>query len=154
MNYWLMKSEPETFSIDDLIKAPHKTEPWEGVRNYQARNFMRDQMQKGDQAFFYHSNCKIPAIVGIMEIVQASHPDPTSFDPRSKYYDPKSTPEHPRWFMVSVRFVEKFKQPIPLTLLREDPNLDNLALVKTGNRLSVMPVSKKEWQVILKLKSK
>lgn len=147
-----MKSEPSTYSIDHLSKAFKQTDHWEGVRNYQARNFMRDQMQLHDKAFFYHSNCETPGIVGIMEIVKTSYPDFTAYDENSPYYDPKSTPINPRWFMVSVRFIEKFKAPISLTRLKTYPQLSDFALVKTGNRLSVMPVSAKEWQFILTLK--
>lgn len=150
MNYWLMKSEPETFSIDDLIKRPKQTEPWEGVRNYQARNFLR-QMKLHDKAFFYHSNCKEPGIIGIVEIIKEAEPDKTAFDVRSKYYDPKSTLENPRWYLVQVRFLEKFQQTIPLSLLKSDPRLSKMALVKTGNRLSVMSVTAAEWKIILNL---
>ncbi len=152
MNYWLMKSEPTTYSIDDLIRAPKSTDHWEGVRNYQARNFMRDNMRLGDQAFFYHSNCEIPGIVGIMDIVRESYPDFTALDPDSKYYDPKSTPEDPRWFMVSVRCLEKFKKIIPLGLLKKYSELNKMILLKPGNRLSVMPLTSQEWQFILTLK--
>jgi predicted RNA-binding protein with PUA-like domain len=152
MNYWLMKSEPSTYSIDDLLKAPKSTDHWEGVRNYQARNFMRDTMRKGDQAFFYHSNCETPGIVGIMTIIHEAHPDFTAWDPDSKYYDPKSTPENPRWFMVSVRCTEKFKHIIPLALLKSYPLLKKMILLKPGNRLSIMPITSQEWQFILTLK--
>lgn len=151
MNYWLMKSEPSTFSIDHLMQKPHQTDHWEGVRNYQARNFMRD-MRLRDQAFFYHSNCDVPGIVGIVEIVKESHPDFTALDLHSDYYDPKSTAENPRWFMVSVRCVEKFSDIIPLSRLKLEPKLHNLRLVQPGNRLSVMPVSISEWKTILRLK--
>lgn len=153
MQYWLMKSEPETFSIDDLKNAPYKTTSWEGVRNYQARNFMRDNMRKGDLVFFYHSNCKIPGIVGIAEIIKESYPDYTALNPESDYYDPKATTENPRWFMVDIKFKEKFKSIISLETLRAIPELKDLALVRQGNRLSVMPVSKKEWETILQLTS-
>lgn len=153
MQYWLMKSEPETFSIEDLKNAPHKTTSWEGVRNYQARNFMRDNMHKGDLVFFYHSNCKIPGIVGIAEIVKESHPDYTALNPESDYYDPKATQENPRWFMVDIKFKEKFESIITLERLKSIPELNDLALVRQGNRLSVMPVSEKEWKVILNIAS-
>jgi len=151
MNYWLMKSEPEEFGVDDLEARPKKTEPWDGVRNYQARNMMRDQMKKGDLAFFYHSNCEVPGIVGVMKIAREGYPDPTAFDPEDKHYDPKSDPDNPRWFLVDVKFVRKLKRTIPLSELREQPKLANLALVRRGNRLSVMPVAKAEWDLILKL---
>jgi predicted RNA-binding protein with PUA-like domain len=149
MNYWLMKSEPDVFGIDHLKAMPKKTEHWDGVRNYQARNMMRDQMKKGDQVFFYHSNCKEPGIVGIMEVVKEGYPDFTSWNPESKYYDPKSTAENPRWFMVDVKFKHQLKRTIPLTELKEQPGLEEMALVRRGNRLSIMPVSKQEWQIIL-----
>lgn len=149
MAYWLMKSEPDTFSIDDLKKV--KTEPWDGVRNYQARNFMKE-MKKKDLVFFYHSNCSPPGIVGVMEVSKEAYPDHTSFDKKSKYYDPKSTKENPRWFMVEVKFKEKFKELIPLEVLKEQKSLKDLALVRKGNRLSIMPVAEKEWKAILELK--
>jgi len=154
VKFWLMKSEPSTYSIDSLLKKPKQTDHWEGVRNYQARNFMRDHMKKGDRAFFYHSSCKTPGIVGMMEIVQESHPDASSWDPSSKYFDPKSTPQNPRWFMVSVHFLEKFKIPIELTQLKTLPALKNMILLKPGNRLSVMPLTTAEWQTILAFKEK
>lgn len=150
MAYWLMKSEPESFSITDLAQV--QVEPWDGVRNYQARNMMRDQMQVGDLAFFYHSNCKVPAIVGMMKIVKAGYADDTAFDPDEKYYDPKSTPDNPRWYRVDVAFVEQFSTEISLQKLKQQPELTDLALVKKGNRLSIMPVSELEWQCILGLR--
>lgn len=150
MAYWLMKSEPDAFSIDDLAKV--KVEPWDGVRNYQARNMMRDQMQVGDLVFFYHSNCKVPAIVGMMKIVKAGYVDDTAFDPDEKYYDPKSKPDNPRWYRVDVEFVEKFEQEISLQYLKQQPELADLSLVKRGNRLSIMPVSEPAWHYILELK--
>lgn len=151
MNYWLMKSEPEEFGIDDLTQRPKKTEPWDGVRNYQARNMMRDQMKKGDLAFFYHSNCEVPGIVGVMKIAREGYPDPTAFDPEDKHYDPKSDPDNPRWFLVDVKFVRKLERTITLAELREQPKLEKFALVRRGNRLSVMPVAKAEWDLILRL---
>jgi predicted RNA-binding protein with PUA-like domain len=149
MNYWLMKSEPDAFSIDDLIACSNQVEPWDGIRNYQARNTMRDQMNIGDLAFFYHSSCKVPAIVGMMQVYSTPYPDPTQFDPESKYYDPKSKPENPRWQLVEMKFVEKFKQPIALTRLRDEAELAQMQLLKKGNRLSILPVSMQEWQHIL-----
>jgi len=151
MNYWLMKSEPDVFGIDHLKRAPGKTEPWDGVRNYQVRNMMRDDMQKGDLAFFYHSNCKQPGIAGMMEITRAGYPDHTAFDPNEKYYDPKSDPDNPRWFMVDVRYVRKLKRVITLTELKVQPELADLPLLRRGNRLSVMPVNKQQWDHILSL---
>ena len=152
MAYWLMKSEPETFSIDDLASAPKKTEHWDGVRNYQARNMMRDEMKVGDQVFFYHSNCKEPGIVGIAEVVREGYPDHTAFDPFEHYFDPKSDPDNPRWYMVDVRFVRKLKRTITLQELKEHAEqLKGLPLIRKGNRLSIMSVSKKQWEFILGL---
>ena len=150
MNYWLMKSEPDEFSIDDL-KAGRR-EPWDGVRNYQARNMMRDEMKKGDQIFFYHSNCDEPGIVGIMKVVKEGYPDPTAFDRKDKHFDPKSDKSNPRWFHVDVGYVRKLKRTISLSELREHAaKLDGFALLRKGNRLSVMPVSVPHWRYILKL---
>lgn len=151
MNYWLMKSEPSEFGIDDLINMPDQTEHWDGVRNYQARNMMRDEMKIGDQVFFYHSNCTEPGIVGIMEVVREGYPDFTAFDPDDKHFDPKSDPEKPRWFMVDIKFVRKLKRPITLKELKEKEELSDLALVRRGNRLSIMPVSAQQWEFILGL---
>ncbi len=150
MNYWLMKSEPETFGIDHLQLSNNKTHCWDGVRNYQARNFMRDTMQVGDQAFFYHSNCKIPGIVGIVEIVSESYADHTAFDPESKYYDPKSNHITPRWYMRDIKLVKKLPQIIALSELRANPELSSLLILKTGNRLSITPVTAQQWNAILK----
>jgi len=151
MNYWLMKSEPDAFSIDDLAAMPKKTEHWDGVRNYQARNMMRDQMKKGDLVFFYHSNCKQPGIVGIAEIVKESYPDHTAFDPEDIHYDPKSKPEKPTWYMVDVKFQRKLTRTISLEELKDRPELEGMVLVRRGNRLSVMPVSAAQWEFILGL---
>ncbi len=151
MNYWLMKSEPTAFGIDDLKNMPEQTEHWDGVRNYQARNMMRDQMKVGDQVFFYHSNCKVPGIVGIMEVVRESYPDHTAFDPQSKYFDPKSSPEKPRWFMVDIKYIRHTRRVIPLTELKDCEPLENMQLVRKGNRLSIIPVSADEWKIILRL---
>ena len=144
-----MKSEPDEFSIDDLRRSRAGKEPWDGVRNYQARNMIRDDMRPGDQAFFYHSNCEEPGIVGIMKIASKAYPDPTAFDPRDKHYDPKSDPDNPRWFLVDVAFERKLARTITLRELKELRALADLALVRRGNRLSVMPVSAKEWETIL-----
>jgi len=149
VNYWLMKSEPDVFGIDHLKAMPDKIEHWDGVRNYQARNMMRDDMKKGDLVFFYHSNCKEPGIVGIMQVVKESYPDFTSWDPEAKYFDPKSSAENPRWFMVDVKFKRKLKRTITLHELKEMPGLEEMALVRRGNRLSIMPVSEQEWGLIL-----
>ena len=151
MNYWLIKSEPSTFSIDTLFALPNKTDHWDGVRNYQARNFMRDEMKKGDLVFFYHSNCDTPGIVGIVKVSREAYPDHTAFDPMSSYFDPKSSEESPRWFMVDVTFKKKFKQTISLQELKQLPAMQDMQLLKKGNRLSVMPVLKKDWEQIIGL---
>jgi len=151
MKYWLMKSEPGEFSIDDLKSRPKKTEPWDGVRNYQARNMMRDEMKKGDLAFFYHSSCDKPGIAGIMVIHKEGYPDMTAFDPEDKHYDPKSDPDNPRWFHVDVKYKRKTKRIITLSELREHRTLARMRLLQRGNRLSIMPVTKKEWDYILGL---
>jgi len=148
MNHWLMKSEPDVFGIEDLVRRPNKTEPWDGVRNYQARNMMRDDMKKGDLAFLYHSNCKEPGIAGIMKIVREGYPDHTAFDAKQKYFDPKSDPDNPRWYMVDVRHVRTLKRIITLTELKTHDELSELPLVRRGNRLSVMPISKTHWDFI------
>lgn len=149
MNYWLFKSEPETFGIDLLAKKPNQTEHWDGVRNYQARNMLRDQIKVGDLAFFYHSNCTPPGIVGIIQIVKSGYPDSTAFDPESKYYDPASSPDHPRWFMVDVKLVKKFSRMITLEELKSHPALETMQVARKGNRLSITPVTATEWDVIL-----
>lgn len=151
MRYWLMKSEPDAFGIDDLAKRPNKTEPWNGVRNYQARNFMRDGMNKGDLAFFYHSSCAEPGIAGIVEIARAAYPDPTARNPESPYYDPRATADNPVWVMVDVRLKKKLKHPVALKLLKSLKPLAGMPLLQRGNRLSILPVTKKEWDTILKL---
>jgi len=149
MNYWLFKSEPDVFGIDHLIDCTDQTEPWDGVRNYQARNFMRDDMQVGDRAFFYHSNCKVPGIVGEIEIVRSGYPDHTAEDPESNYHDPKHNADNPRWYMVDVKFLQKFPKTLSLTELKEIPELADFRLVQKGNRLSVMPVEAEHFQFIL-----
>ncbi len=151
MNYWLMKSEPDSFSIDDLAARPEKTEHWDGVRNYQARNMMRDQMKKGDLIFFYHSSCKQPSIVGIARVIKEAYPDFTAFDIKNKYYDPRSSPSNPRWYMVNVQFVRKLKRDISLQELKTYKSLAGLPLLQRGNRLSIMPIGKNQWDFILKL---
>jgi len=151
VNYWLLKSEPETYSIDDLAAQKGKRDHWDGIRNYQARNFIRDDMKKGDLAFFYHSNCDVPAVVGIVEIVKAAYPDPTAFNPDEKYYDPKSDPDNPRWLMVDVKYKKKLKNPVSLAQLKQTSSLSDMRLVQKGNRLSIMPVAKKHWDTIVKM---
>jgi predicted RNA-binding protein with PUA-like domain len=147
MGYWLMKSEPDCYSIDDLKKAGGPA-MWEGCRNYTVRNFFRDEMKIGDKAFFYHSNIPPVGIVGTMEIVSEPYPDPTQFDPESEYYDPKSKKENPRWVLRDVQFVEKYKRCVTLAELKETPGLENMLVVRKGQRLSVMPVTEQEWHVI------
>ena len=149
MPYWLMKSEPDAYSIDDL--ARDGTEPWDGIRNYQARNMMRDDMKIGDEILFYHSSCKVPAAVGIAKVASEPYPDPTQFDPKAKYYDPKSKEEDPRWILVDVAFVRKLDRPIPLSELKAHPALADFRLNMRGNRLSIFPVEKKHWDVVLGL---
>ncbi len=149
MQYWLMKSEPDTYSIDDL--QSFGVDHWDGIRNYQVRNFFRDQMQVGEQAFFYHSNCKEPGIVGTMEIVSKAYPDHTAFDPSEKYFDSKSDPENPRWLMVDVRYIRHLDRMITLGELRQQKQIADMKLLQRGNRLSVLPLSKREWQYILEI---
>lgn len=148
--YWLFKSEPTTFSIDDLVKSPRQTTCWEGVRNYQARNFLKS-MKVGDLGFFYHSNTDPPAIVGIIQVVKAAYPDSFAFDSRSRYFDPRSVPDSPRWFLVDVRLVKKFSQALPLEQLRAIKGLKKMELLRKGSRLSVQPVRPEEWQRVLRL---
>jgi predicted RNA-binding protein with PUA-like domain len=150
VNYWLMKSEPQAFSITDLKSRPKKTEHWDGVRNYQARNFMR-AMKKGDLAFFYHSSCDVPGVYGIIEIARAAYPDPSAWDPENHHYDPRTTPERPLWDMVDVRFKHEFRKPITLFAIKTQPGLKSMHLVQRWSRLSVMPVTSKEWNIIMKL---
>jgi predicted RNA-binding protein with PUA-like domain len=149
MAYWLMKSEPDAYSIDDLERDGR--EPWDGIRNYQARNMMRDDMRIGDEVFFYHSNCKEPGIVGIMKVASEPYPDPTQFDRKSKYHDPKSSKDDPRWCLVDVEFVRKLGRTITLAEIKGAKGLDGLILTRKGNRLSIMPVEKKHWNKLLSL---
>ena len=146
MAYWLFKTEPDAFSIDDLASRPNQTEPWDGVRNYQARNFLRDDIALGDLVYIYHSSCKNVGIAGVAEVVKAGYPDTTQFDPESKYFDPKSDPATPRWFRVDVKFVEKFEKVLALSDIKQMQEITELPLVKKGGRLSVMPVTEQEWQ--------
>ncbi len=147
--YWLMKSEPSEVSIDDLAAAPNQTVAWFGVRNYLARNFMRDQMQVGDPVLFYHSSCPEPGIAGIARVSSLAYPDATQFDAKGKYYDPKATKQVPRWMNVDVQLVKKTAL-LSLQALREDPQLESLVILKRGNRLSITPVTALEWKVISK----
>lgn len=152
MRYWLMKTEPDEFSIDDLQKRGK--EPWSGVRNYQARNFMRDLMQVGDEVLLYHSSCDVPGVYGLGRIATPAHPDPTQFDPKSDYYDAKSKREEPRWLLVDVAYARKFRGPVTLDMLRADKALEGLLTLQRGNRLSITPVERKHYERILKLEPK
>lgn len=149
-----MKCEPNVYNIEDLKKAKNQTTTWEGVRNYQARNMLRDEMKKGDRAFFYYSNTKVPGIAGIMEITTAGYPDKTAWDPDHRYYDPVSTPDNPRWYQVDVKLAEVFPQLISLTQLRSNPRLSDLWILRKGNRLSVTPVTEENWQEVLLMQKK
>lgn len=153
MKYWLFKSEPDTFSIDDLAKEKKQTTYWDGVRNYQARNFIRDEMRVGDKVIFYHSSAKPPAAVGICKIVKEAYPDFTAFDPEDSHYDPKSKKDSPSWFMVDILFLKKFNNPVPIAEIKMNKKLSNMHLVQKGSRLSVMPVTKDEFDVIVKMGS-
>lgn len=149
--FWLLKTEPESFSIQDLAKAPKQTTCWDGVRNFQARNYLRDEMALGDRVLFYHSSTGVPAIVGIATVVRTSYPDPTAWDPNDSHFDPGSTPENPRWFMVDIQLDRIFKNPLPLETLRGIAPLQKMELLRKGSRLSVQPVRKAEFEAILKL---
>jgi predicted RNA-binding protein with PUA-like domain len=153
MHYWLFKSEPETFGIDHLVKCPKQTEPWNGVRNYQVRNMLRSEIKVGDRGFFYHSNCTPPGIVGIVEVVKQGYPDPTAWDKKSSYFDPKSSPENPRWYMVDVKLIKKFDHMITLERLKQEEELKNMFILRKGNRLSITPISPTEWKIINDLKA-
>ena len=150
MRHWLMKSEPDEFSIDDLAAAKGRTTPWFGVRNYQARNFMRDQMRVGDRAFFYHSSCPEPGIAGVAEVTAQAYPDATQFDRKSPYFDPKAMRDAPRWFNVDVTFVEKLRL-VSLAELRSHPELERMRILQRGNRLSITPIDPAEWAFVLKI---
>ena len=154
MQYWLMKSEPNEFSFDDLKTRPEQKEPWDGVRNYQARNMMRDAMKVGDGVLFYHSNCDVPGIVGLAKVASLPRPDHTAFDPDDKHFDPKSDPDNPRWFLIDEQYDRPLQRPIALAEIKQHADaLDGLALIRRGNRLSVMPVSAEHWDYILGLES-
>ena len=149
--YWMMKSEPDAFSIDDLARVG--TEPWNGVRNYQARNFMRDGMQVGDGVMIYHSNCKVPGVAGLATVASAAYPDATQFDPKSDYYDPKATRENPRWLLVDVAFERKLKRTIALDEIKQHADAlgEGFPLIARGNRLSILPVTAAQWKILLSL---
>ncbi len=152
--YWLIKSEPEVFSIDDLAKAKNQTTHWDGVRNYQARNFLRDDFKIGDKVIFYHSNSEPPVAAGICEVVKEAYPDFTAFDPENDHYDPKSKKELPTWFMVDIKFVKKFSKPVSISEIKANRKLQKIHLVQRGNRLSVMPLTKDEFDEIVRMSDK
>jgi predicted RNA-binding protein with PUA-like domain len=147
--YWLMKSEPEAFSIQDLARAPRQTTSWDGVRNYQARNLLRDEIKVGDGVLFYHSSVEPPGVAGTAEIVRAGYPDATQFDPKSNHYDPDAKPAEPRWYVVDVKHAQTFAQPVALPELRQTPALGDMVLLRKGSRLSVQPVAPDEWKLIV-----
>ena len=154
MKYWLMKSEPDVFSIDDLVKSKNKTTYWDGVRNYQARNYMRDEMKIGDQVIFYHSNSEPPGAAGICEVVKEGYPDFTAFDPEDPHYDPKSKKDNPAWIMVDVKLISKLSRFVSINEMRENKKLEKMQLLQRGNRLSVIPITKAEFDEIVKMGSK
>ena len=149
--YWLFKSEPDVFSIDDLKKAPKKATYWEGVRNYQARNLLRDEIKKGDEVLYYHSNAKPMGVAGIARVSRSGYPDPEQFDKKSKYHDPKSDPDDPRWYCVDVQLEEEFATPVSLPEMKETPGLEEMMVTRKGARLSVQPVSAAEWKIVRRL---
>jgi predicted RNA-binding protein with PUA-like domain len=151
MRYWLLKTEPDVFSFDDLKKRAKKTEPWNGVRNYQVRNMMRDDMKVGDLGFIYHSSCEVPGVAGVVRISSEARPDPTQYDPDSEYYDKGSKKEEPRWLLIDVTWEADFKDFVTLTALRDEPRLTDLITLRRGNRLSVTPVEKKHFDLICKM---
>jgi predicted RNA-binding protein with PUA-like domain len=153
MKYWLMKSEPHVFSFEDLKKCAKKKEPWTGVRNYQARNFMRDEMKLGDLVLFYHSSCEIPGVAGIARVASLPYPDPTQYDKKSDYFDPKATQESPRWFLIDVAFERDLKNLISLEELKTHKKLHGMRLLQKGNRLSILPVTQEEFEFIVGLKN-
>ncbi len=151
MKYWLFKSEPDEFSFEDLKRRPSQTEPWNGVRNYQARNFMRDEMKVGDLGLFYHSNTAVPGVAGVVRISRTAYADPTQFDPSSDYYDPKSDPMQPRWLLVDVTWEADFQRLVSLESMKEDPRLADLLILRRGNRLSITPVNPEHFRRICQL---
>jgi predicted RNA-binding protein with PUA-like domain len=150
MQYWLFKSEPDAFSIDDLAAKPKQTEHWDGIRNYQARNYLRDEVKQGDQVLFYHSSCKEVGIAGLAEVVKEAYPDHSQFNPESKYFDAKASPDNPRWVMVDVQFKQKFNKVLPLAKIKKMSAINEIGLVKKGHRLSIMPVNENEFSILLK----
>ena len=152
MNYWLFKSEPDEFGIDHLLAQKKQTARWDGIRNYQARNHLRDGVKKGDQVFFYHSSCKDTGIAGVMQVMKAAYPDPAQFDPDSPYYDPKSAPDNPRWYCVDVQCVEKFAELVPTKALKADPRTAELGIFR-HSRLSVTPVTAEQWKAVQDLRT-
>lgn len=146
-----MKSEPTTFSIDDLKAAPNQSTSWEGVRNYQARNFMRDQMKVGDRVLYYHSSCPVPGVAGLATVCREAYPDPTSWDSKSEYHDPKSSPENPRWVMVDIKFECKFADVVTLQELKDHPGLQDMLVIRKGQRLSIQPITKEQYDIVCKL---
>ena len=152
--YWLFKSEPSCYSFSDLMKKINATAPWEGIRNYQARNYIRDDMKKGDGVLFYHSSCEVPAVVGTAEIVSAPYPDPTQFDPDSEYFDEKAAKDNPRWFLVDIKARKQFSQIVTLAKMKQTKGLENMVVLRKGNRLSITPVTKSEWDIVCKLGEK
>jgi predicted RNA-binding protein with PUA-like domain len=152
MRYWLMKSEPETFGIDDLAKAPRKRTRWDGVRNFQVRNMLRDEMKKGDLALFWHSSCAVPGAYGVVKVVKEGYPDPGALDPAHRYHDPDSDPAEPRWYAVDVELVRRFETPITLATLKANAaRLDDMLVLRRGNRLSITPVTADQWRRVLAL---
>jgi len=149
--FWLMKSEPHVFSIDDLKDAPNSTTHWDGVRNYQARNFMRDQMKIGDLVLYYHSNCDVPGVVGLAEVVKESYPDFSAWDSESKYFDPKSPQDNPRWFMVDIKWKRTFPRTVSLSEMKETPELEGMKVIQRGMRLSVQPVEKHHFNKVVEM---
>lgn len=150
-NFWLVKSEPDVFSIEDLKRSKNKTTCWDGVRNYQARNYLKNEMKVGDEVLFYHSNTEPPAVVGVCKVVKEGYADHTQFDPEDKHFFPSADPKNPIWYMVDVQFLKQLKKPVTLADIKANRKLKNLKLVKRGNRLSVMPVQKEEFNEILKM---
>lgn len=146
--YWLMKTEPDVFGLQHLEKCRNRTTLWDGVRNYQARNLLRDEIKQGDGVLFYHSRVQPPAVVAVAEVVREGYPDPTQFDEKAKYHDPKSSPDNPRWFAVDIRLVRELKRPVTLPEMRETPGLEDMVLLRKGSRLSVQPVSPEEWKIV------
>jgi predicted RNA-binding protein with PUA-like domain len=152
--YWLMKSEPETFSIEDLARAPKQTTGWDGVRNYQARNLLRDEIKIGDGVLFYHSSAEPPGVAGTAEVARAGYPDPTQFDSKSNHHDPDARPDEPRWYMVDIKHTQTFPRFVPLPVLRDTPALRDMVLLRKGSRLSVQPVTPDEWKAIVAMGTK